>query len=751
MNPSRPENFPVEQDSRVASASSGSAAPDNTLSDALMTIRKRKYVILAFVLLGLIFGFYKGVTQPRLYDAYGNIEIRSGSANQYRVAGGLEAADGNRLFTEVAILKSDTLLLTVARDLDLPNNQDFLGMQQRPPHMNIDDPNIRQGTINHLQGIITVSNVPRTDLIHITCSTFNAKLSADIVNKLIDEYVRRSFDSRVLSTQRASGWLSNQLTNLKHQVGESQDRLIDLQKRIGVLSIDPTHNQISSSLEALTTAADTAKIARILAQSRYQVLTGMDRDALDQTVANANNAAASSLSALRAQRETAAATYAQLTAKLNLGPENPKVTAVRAQIADLDRAIRQEQARVIAQAKETFISAQTNEEQTNKALEDQKQEAYKLRDDLVQYTLVQREFESSRTLYEGLLEKLQTASVQAGLDATEIDTVDEAVPPAQPTLKSRSSILMIDTLVALVIGIIVAFILESLDTSLHSVAEIEAVSGLHSLALIPRARRTGIDTSNLSIIQRNLTTLSSPKSQFTESFRALRTSLLLSSAGKPPKVMLLTSATPSEGKTTISTNLACVFAQRDVRVLLIDADLRRPTVHHRLGLNGKIGLTSVLSGSHTLEQAIQRVPEIPTLDILVSGPVPPFPTEMLSSDTMAELVEKCRGIYTHILIDSPPLLSVTDGIILARDSDAVVLVVRHGKSNKHTIRRARDLLLRAGIHITGVALNAIDLNSPEYYGYYGYSGYSGYGYGSSGVDAAGWESQSGKPAGKGQK
>ena len=720
-----------------------------------MTIRKRKYVVLAISLLGVIFGFYKGVTQPRLFDAYGDIEIRSGSSDQYRVAvGSAGAGGGSRLPTEVAILKSDTLLLQVARDLDLPNNQDFLGMQGHPPHVNIDDPNIRQATLGHMQGIITVTNVPRTDLIRIDCSTLSAKLSADIINKLRDEYIRRSFESRVLSTQRASGWLSNQLDNLRHQVQDSQDRYLDLQRRIGVFSLDPGHTQVSqlsSSLEELTTAAGAAQIARILAQSRYRVLTDMDHNALDQTVANANNAAASTISNLRAQRETLAATYAQLTADRNLGPQYPKVVALRAQIADLDRAIKQEQDRVIAQAKETFIAAQANEQQTQEALEAQKTEVYKMRDDLVQYGLLQREFESSRTLYENLMDKLQTASVQAGLDATEIDTVDEAVPPAQPTLKSRSSILMIDTIVALVLGIIVAFILENLDTSLHSVAEIEAVSGLHSLALIPRARRTGIDTSNLSVIQRNLTTLSSPKSQFTEAFRALRTSLLLSTAGKLPKVMLLTSATPSEGKTTVSTNLACVFAQRDVRVLLIDADLRRPTVHHRLGLNGKIGLTSVLSGSHTLEQAVQRVPEIPTLDILVSGPVPPFPTEMLSSDTMAELIEKCRGIYTHILIDSPPLLSVTDGIILARDADAVVLIVRHGKSNKHTIRRARDLLMRAGIHITGIALNAIDLNSPEYYGYYGYSGYSGYGYGSSGVDAAGWESQSGNPTGKGQK
>jgi capsular exopolysaccharide synthesis family protein len=179
-----------------------------------------------------------------------------------------------------------------------------------------------------------------------------------------------------------------------------------------------------------------------------------------------------------------------------------------------------------------------------------------------------------------------------------------------------------------------------------------------------------------------------------------------------------------------------------VRVLLIDADLRRPTVHHRFSINGKVGLSSVLTGSVTLEQAVQQVAEVPKLDILVSGPVPPFPTEMLGSDVMHRLLEHCRGVYTHIVMDSPPLLSITDSVVLAREADAVVLVVRQGKSSKHAVRRARDLLMRAGTRITGTVLNAVDLNSPEYYAYYGYSGYSGYA--SAGVDSKAWESRPGK-------
>jgi succinoglycan biosynthesis transport protein ExoP len=201
-------------------------------------------------------------------------------------------------------------------------------------------------------------------------------------------------------------------------------------------------------------------------------------------------------------------------------------------------------------------------------------------------------------------------------------------------------------------------------------------------------------------------------------------------------VILVTSSTPSEGKTTTSTNIACVMAQRDSKILLVDCDLRRPTVHHRFGLTGKTGLSTVLTGAARMEDVVQRVPELPNLDILTSGPVPPFPTEMLGSPAFTTMLEEAKKKYTHIILDSPPILSVTDGVMLARMCEAVALVIRHGKTSKHVVRRARDLLVRAGAPITGIVLNAVDLNSPEYYGYYGY-----YNYGYYSNDSSSWDTQ----------
>ena len=720
---------------------------DTTLSEALLTIRKRKYLIAAITALGLAYGFYKGTTQPRMYQATGTIEIRTGSSQQFRVGGGPGyGSASSSLSTQVAIIKSDTVLLTVARDLDLPNNAAFTGYYGPNRHLSLDDLNVRQGTLNGMNGDIGVEVVPKTDLVVISCRTLDPKLSADIVNRLIREFIQRDLQSSFEATQRVSDFLSLQLRDLKQQVETQQEQLIDLQKRIGVLGFDPQHNQIQSTLDDLTRAVSAAQIARIQQQARFKTLSGMNPDALDGTIgAGVAGGLSTSLGGLRSSKQQLMVRYAELSS--TLGPNHPQSKALQDQISQIDKQIADEEKRLVDQAHEAYVAANVNEQQTRAALEVEKEEAYKLRDDLVEYTLRQRDFESNRTLYEGLSQRLRTAGIEAGLESTEIDIIDNAVPPIGPTLQSRSSMMVVDGVLMFTLAIVIAFVLESLDTGIRTVAQIESISGLPSLALIPRIRRSAAELAGQTSVQRNLAVIGAPMSQFSEAFRALRTSLLLSVAGREPQVILLTSATPSEGKTTVAMNLACVLAQRDVRVLLIDADLRRPTVHHRFNVNGKVGLSSVLTGSTTLQEAIQQVPEVATLDILVSGPVPPFPTEMLASDAMNRLLAECRGIYTHVVLDSPPLLSITDSVVLAHDADAVVLVVRQGKANKHAVRRARDLLLRAGSRITGTVLNAVDLNSPEYYAYYGYSGYSGYA--SGGVDSKGWDSRGNQKSRKG--
>ena len=718
-----------------------SDANETSLSEAVATIRKRLWIPILAALLGVCYGAYKSYTQPKLFTASSTVQVHNGSANAYRLESSYYDDDSlTKMNTEVSILQSDTLLTTVARDMNLANNPDFFGATSPLPRMSIDDPVVRANVLGTLRGGLQIVLIPRTQLMRISYSSLSAKLSADIVNQLVAAYIQRSFQTPAKQTKMVSDWLSGQLDELKHQVERSQQQMMDLERQLGVLGYDnSSHNELQAALEELLTAENTAKIQRITAESRYRMVTGMDPNTLESSIEITPGTAPGELNVLRSQIAAEKAQYASMTANTagGLGPNNPTVKALTTRIDELTKELDAEQNRIVTQAREHYLAAKATEDSTHQELEARKQEAYQQGDDKVRLSILQREYEQNRALYDGLQQRLETAKVEAGLDALEVDTVDEAVPPVSPNLRPASVIIGSTTIFFALGGIVIAFLVDALDTRVHGVPQIEAIMQMPSLALIPRSKRAGVEAgAGASAAQRNINVLSQPKSQFAESFRSLQTSLMLSTAGQPPQFILFTSATPSEGKTTTATNLAAVMAQGDARVLLMDADLRRPSIHHRFGVTSKVGVSTLLAGTSRLEETVQHIPELPNLDILPSGPVPPFPTEMLASEAMRRLMEKFAETYTYVVIDSPPILSVTDAIILGRIVDAVVLVVRHGRANKNVMRRARDLLVRSSAPLAGLVLNAIDLKSPEYYGYYGYTGYS---YGS--MDAGSWDTQ----------
>src|SRR5208282_4968729 len=411
------------------------------------------------------------------------------------------------------------------------------------------------------------------------------------------------------------------------------------------------------------------------------------------------------------------------------GPSYPKLAQLNNQMKEVDSQIQGEMKKIASKVRGQYMTALQRENMLHDALERQKQEANKLNESAIEYNILKRDAETYRLLYEGILQKLKEAGVSAGLKANNFHIVDSARPPTYPIEPNIPRNLGFALLLGLASGVGLAFLLEGLDNTIRTTEQAQMISGLPPLGMIPlgsKSAREGSNAKRLVIATSKeaveLVTQVRPQSQMAESYRALRTSLLLSNLGAPPKVIMVTSALPQEGKTTTSINCAVVLAQKGVRVLLIDADLRRPSIHKTLGMGPHSGLSNVLTGSTTLEQAVARTAVLPNLFVLAAGTPPPNPAELLASPNMRDLLAQLREQYDHIVIDTPPSLSVTDAVVLSPRADAVVLVIRSGQTTKTALRRSRDILTQVNAKVVGVLLNAVDLSSPDYYYYYEYQG-----------------------------
>jgi polysaccharide biosynthesis transport protein len=694
------------------------------------SITHRRNLVIAVTALGLGIGILLAAL-PRHYLSTSRIQVRPGSANQYR----LDKEDllgmgdsSTKLESETLMLQSDSLLLAMAESLHLQDNSEFMG--SRLAGHSLEDPEARERLLNKLHKAITVTHLPRTEVIYVSADSHSPKVSAQMVNTLVTKYIDHIFQSRFASTKRVADWLSGQLDDLKTQVEADQEQLIQLQGRLGVVGLDQNHDIAVTELEDLTKASDEARIMRIVAEARYRILSSGDSNLLEggQDILARDiptNSSLSLLSNLRNQRAQAESRFAALDAQF--GAKYPDVVQAKAELQTLDREIELEQKRVLNQAHEAYSAALRNEQATEGSLNQRKSVALEKHNDLVKYQILLHDFESSRALYEGLLQRLRQAGIVSGLESSEVDIFDVARIPSRPVELNRAATIAIGLILGLTTGTVLAILLGQFDNRLHSLSEIESEIHLPLLS-ITSSFRDAEHRGSAQALKDNRTSISKlflamPNSAFVESMWSLRTSIMLSSPGRPPKTILLTSCNPGEGKTTLSCGLACAFALKGLKVLLVDADLRRPAVARRFQLSNSIGLSSVLTGAKPLRDAIRVTHEIPTLSVLTSGPVSPSPVAILDSDAMKQLITSVAEDFDVVLIDSPPVLGLADSSILAQFSDSVVLVLSYLQFNKAQVRRCKSVLARSQRSVTGIALNFSELQTLEYYGYgyrYGY-------------------------------
>jgi capsular exopolysaccharide synthesis family protein len=578
---------------------------------------------------------------------------------------------------------------------------------------------------------LRVQIVPSTQMVDIRFRSNDPKLATDVVNKLVDTYIDEDLRSKFDRTMHVSTWLQKQLEGLRQAAGDAQRELADYQKQHNIVGTDETSNLTMQNLAQISGDLENAEADRIIKEARMREFESEDPDLValmgdNPQVASLRN----QLAALETQR-------AELASKF--GEHHPRMQELQAQIDKVQSTINSEVVLARRQVRDEYTGSLRLEEMLRKRLDAQKEDAYRLNEDVAQYAILRHEAELNRDLYDALQMRLKEASVTAGLSATNITVVDRAIVPLIPVAPRKSMSLLLGLLGGLLSGTVLAFMVESIDDTLQTSEEVENVSMLPSLATIPhiqgdsakqkRGRSTDPGLSDPHALQ--LVALQSPKSHAAEAYRGLRSALLLSSIDRPPRVIVVTSAFPGEGKTTTTVNTAIAFAQRGERVLLVDADLRRGSLDRVFKLDDKsFGLSTVLANPAAYSDLASPLPDLPMLRVLPTGPRPPNPAEMLSSNRMEEQLRQWAKEYDRVIIDTAPVLAVSDTQAMAAMADTVILVARAGMTRKRALIRARDLLWRINAPIAGVVVNDVDMRLENFYTYrYGMYGYNyGYGY-----------------------
>jgi polysaccharide biosynthesis transport protein len=707
------------------------------LYDYLLILRKHQWLILSFLVAVVTIVSIATFRMQRVYTATARIEIDRENSNLLPFPGATsydyETDLDNYIETQSRIFTSETLALETIRNSGLVPHAELpgdgssdaitsgsLANHRRPPELGA------------FLGSLSVKRVPQSRLLDVTFESTDPELAAEILNAHINTFVEQNFKSQYDSSNKATGWLTDQLSELKVKVENSEAARLTYERQHQIWELDDKQNITTQRLADVNREFTDAQSDRMKKQAVYEFAKSGNIDAVPQLRQNAT------LQDLLRKKSDTSSQY--MDAVTQYGPNFPKVQRLQTHLKEVDDAIAAEKHNVLSDLENEYNAAKQREGMMSDALNEQKGEVNSMAQVMVEYNILKRIAEADKTMYDGLLTKLKEANIAAGLKSSNIRVVDPAMIPSTPTRPAKARNIALSFLVGLVGGIGLALLREYLDNTVKTPDDIETLVRLPSLAVVPafsdeggvsrRGKLIGGASVNGHEKRVELVAQHLPKSQMSEAFRALRTALLLSQADHPPQVILVTSALPREGKTTAAANLAVTLAQLGDRTLLIDADLRKPGVGRLLNMtDGKYaGLSSYLAGVSSLELVTVPHPVIPNLVAIPTGPLPPNPADLLSSHKLADAIQQLRSQFKFIVIDSPPIMAATDAVIVSVQADGVLLVVRSGETPKEAFTRARDLLVSVKCHLLGVVLNAVDSSAPDYYYSYRYYPYS-YGYG----------------------
>jgi capsular exopolysaccharide synthesis family protein len=751
-----------------------------TISDLLVILKRRRSFIILTTLFCVSIAVLLCIVMTRKYQATGEMQIAKQNSDDLGLDGmkgdgGTESdalGENIALQTQANILQSDTLALKVIQNLRLENMWDFqprfspvgwmLGLisprgPQDPPHASLEDsPARRSRVLKVFESHLKVKPLGGTQLIEISYISSSPQVSAAVVNQMMKGLVDYTFQTRYNATNEASQWLAGQMDDLRKQAEDLQAKVVQLQREAGVYSLgtaDATGKELAYSatldrLQQSTEALTQATSDRILKGGIYEMVRSGDPEMISGLAGTSLSGASPGvnnsfnlLQTLRGQQATIETQFATDSSKY--GSANPKLQDDRASLAGVNAAVKEEIKRIGERAETDYRAAQITESNMQSVYQHQRAAADQLNNKAVEYSIAKQQAAESRELYETLYRHLKEAGVIEGLRSSNVTVVDPGRVPSKPAQPNIPLYIGLSIIGGFFFGSVGALVLESIDDRVQSMEMIERSLDTPLLGVIPSATLSGWRrgselsspkrakrlTNGMSITTPPDVALEAPEASntaFSESLRSLRTNLLLSRSSAPPKVILITSAAESEGKTTISLHLAAALVRNHSKVLLVEADMRCPTLSNRLSISGDRGLSNILSGDQdNLE--VRPFADLSDLAIVPSGPTPPYPAELLGSSRMKELIEKWSTAYDFVIIDSPSLLAVTDAAVLSKMADITLLVTRHSQSTQKSLERAWQTLRVDPDTKVGVVLNAVRRDSAAYGDYFGYHGNSYYG------------------------
>jgi capsular exopolysaccharide synthesis family protein len=575
---------------------------------------------------------------------------------------------------------------------------------------------------------LQVEPVRNTRLVEIVFSTPDAKMSQEMANSHATSFIQMTLENRFNLSAEAREFLAQRLAELRDKVHAAENKLNAFRQKHGVVSLEKGENIVVDRLVDLNKELTRARGERIQAESLYRMTRNRNTDYLAQVL---NSGLVQQLKGNLAALETEKGRLLSI-----FTPEHPRIQELNQQIAETRRALGREIGNIVQGIESTYASARAREEALEAEAERQQEAALELKEVGVDYAVLNEEVAVNRGLYESVLKRLNETNVANDLAASNMQVVQRAQMPLEPSSPNAVRNLFLAAVGGILLAIALAFFIEYMDARMTTPEGVFAAVSLTTLGVVPNLRLlqkryqsvvgrpneprllNGAKRSG-DLLPRELVTARDQLSIVAESYRTIRTALLASRAGGPPTSIVLTSPCPDEGKTITTLNLAISLAQSGKRVVVVDADLRKGRCHKLINGSHNVGLVDVLSGQRHLHACIQNTP-VRNLHLLSRGTLPPNPGDLLASPRMGEVVRELCTAFDFVLIDSPPVIAVSDAAVMSGFCDAVVLVFHGQKTTTLAGRRAVEQLESVGAPLLGVVLNGVDLRDPDYADYRSY-------------------------------